>query len=66
MIKNPMIGNRVVVGFPLEIDRIERENGIVTVAGRVELEDGKKVWVNVPLECCAENFEERKCLHETL
>jgi hypothetical protein len=48
------IGTRVVVGFPLEIDRIERENGIVSVAGRVELENGKKFWVSVPLECCAE------------
>ena len=52
--KTANIGNRVVVGFPLEIDRIERENGIVSVAGRLELENGKKFWVNVPLECCAE------------
>ena len=48
------IGTRVVVGFQLDIDRIERENGVVTVAGRVELEGGKKIWVNVPLEWCAE------------
>ena len=50
--KTAMIGNRVEAVLEFDIDRIERENGIVTVAGRVLLESGKKLWVNVPIECC--------------
>jgi len=49
----PMIGNRVKVVVEFDIDRIERENGIVTVAGRVDV-DGKKVWVNLPYKNCEE------------
>jgi hypothetical protein len=52
--KTANLGNRVEARVEFDIDRIERENGIVAVAGRVEVENGKKFWVNVPLACCKE------------
>ena len=51
--KTANIGNRVKAVVEFDIDRIERENGIVTVAGRVDV-DGKKYWLSTPLACCEE------------
>jgi len=55
--KTAMIGDLVEAVLEFNVDRIERENGIVCVAGRVKLESGKTVWVNVPLEHCEEAVE---------
>ena len=55
--KTAMIGNRVEAVVEFDIDRIERENGVVTVAGWIEVE-GKKRWISsIPLALCEEAVE---------
>jgi hypothetical protein len=51
--KTAMIGNRVEAVLEFEIEKIERENGIVQVAGFVEVE-GRKRYVFAPLSLCEE------------
>jgi len=55
--KTAMIGDLVEANLEFNVDRIDRENGLVCVAGRVKLESGKTIWVNVPLEHCEEAVE---------
>jgi hypothetical protein len=58
--KTANIGNKVVATVEFDIEKIEREGGIVCVSGFVEAE-GKKRWVTIPLEFCNEgsvSFEE--------
>jgi hypothetical protein len=51
--KTAMIGNRVEAVLEFDVEKIERDNGIVSVAGWVEV-DGKRRYVSAPLALCEE------------
>lgn len=54
--KTANIGNRVEATVAFDIEKIERDGGIVCVSGFVEVQ-GKSRWVTIPMEFCSGTSE---------
>ena len=54
--KHANLGIKIEAAVEFEIEKLERDNGIVCASGYVEVE-GRKRWVTIPLSFCEEAVE---------